>query len=47
MVKKKTVTHKIKVQEDIALSENLFNFKRWFNGLKKFSSIKVAPKPLK
>lgn len=43
MVKKKTTTHKIKVKEDIALSENLFNFKRWFNGMKKFGSVKLNP----
>ncbi len=42
----KTKTHKIKVKEDIKLEENLFNFKRWFNGIKQFSSLKVSPKPL-
>ena len=38
---------KVKTQENILIGENLFNYKRWFNGLKKFSSVKVAPKPLK
>jgi hypothetical protein len=39
--------HKLKVREDILLHENLFNFKRWFNGLKKFSAVKVNPPPQK
>ena len=34
---------KIKVNDKISTIENLFNFKRWFNGLKKFSSVKVNP----
>ena len=33
----------IKAEERITLTENLFNFKRWFNGMKKFSSIKTQP----
>lgn len=44
---KKPKTHKVKVKEEVTISENLFNFKRWFNGIKKFSSVKVAPPPLK
>ncbi len=31
----------IKVRDKITAKENLFNYKRWFNGIKKFSSLKV------
>lgn len=29
--------------DKIIIRENLFNYKQWFNGLKKFSAIKVIP----
>lgn len=32
---------KIKVHDKITLQENLFNYKKWFNGLKKFSSLHI------
>ena len=35
----------IKTEENISIKENLFNFKRWFNGIKKFSSVKLLPSP--
>jgi len=35
---------KIKTSERVQAKENLTNYKRWFNGLKKFSSIKLLPK---
>jgi len=33
----------IKTKDNITISENLTNHKRWFNGMKKFSSVKVEP----
>jgi len=30
---------KIKVYDTLIIVESLFNYKRWFNGLKKFSSV--------
>lgn len=43
MSKSKIKTHKIKIKEKVTLTENLLNYKRWFNGLKKFSSLKINP----
>lgn len=40
---KKRKDLEVKTKEEISLAENLFNFKRWFNGIKKFSSVKVNP----
>lgn len=37
---------KIKVSDKIQTKEGLTNYKPWFNGLKKFSSVKVNPAPL-
>jgi glycosyltransferase involved in cell wall biosynthesis len=39
----KKIDFKINASENIAITENLFNYKRWFNGMKKFSSIKTLP----
>jgi hypothetical protein len=36
-------TLEVSVQENSSVLDNLFNYKRWFNGLKKFTSIKVPP----
>lgn len=34
---------KVKSKENVAVGENLKNHKRWFNGMKEFSSVKVEP----
>lgn len=34
---------KIKTKEKVDTKENLKNYKRWFNGMKEFSSVKVEP----
>ena len=34
---------KIDTFETVTTNENLINWKLWFNGMKKFSSIKVNP----
>ncbi len=36
---------KINVVDYITIASNLFNYKMWFNGLKKFSSLQIK-KPL-
>lgn len=37
----------IHVKDKVVVKENLFNFKRWFNGIKKFGSVKLNPPPQK
>lgn len=34
---------KVQTKESVSLAENLFNYKRWFNGLKKFGAVKLIP----
>lgn len=36
-------TLQIKVKEDVQVSEQLSTYKRWFNGIKHFFTIKVLP----
>ena len=41
--KSKPTNLSLEVSENIDTKENLTNNKPWFNGLKKFSSVKVLP----
>ena len=47
MKKSKPKNHSVRVSEKIETSENLTNNKPWFNGMKKFSSVKLLPKQKK
>lgn len=42
-MKSKSKTYSVKVSDTITTKDGLVTFKRWFNGTKKFFTVKVDP----